>query len=173
MRATTITLCLLLAAGAAGGCSDDEDGGGEAQPYVDALTEQLQSGDDGLEASDAECIAETSVDALGVDFLEENGVTPEDLAAVDGPEELDIEISEEQARAAAAAFGDCDISFGEAFAGEDGPQEAIDCVDETLDDDALVDAYAAQYLGDQEQADQLFAELLTTVQEECGDLLGG
>jgi hypothetical protein len=172
MRGPTIALVFLLLGGAAAGCSGDD--GTDAQPYVDALSEELQSDQDfPIEEDQADCIAEASIDALGAGFLEDNDISPEDVADVDGPDELDVELSEDQARGTAAAFVDCDVSFGEAFAGAGASDEAIECVDDNLDDDVLVDAFTAQYLGDEDEANQIFEEMFTTVSEECEDLFTG
>lgn len=171
MRGRFAVVFLLLAATGAA-CSDD-DGGADSQAYVDALAAELQDEESGLDEEQANCVAEASIDALGADNLEEAGITPEDVADADGPQDLDLDVSEEQARGAAQAFVDCDIPFGEAFVGEDGPEEGIACIDDNLDEDTLVDAYASQYLGDQDESDRLFGELFTTLQEECGEFLGG
>jgi non-ribosomal peptide synthetase component F len=171
MRGRFALLCLVLAAAVAA-CSDD-GGGADAQAYVDALAAELADEESGLDEEAADCVAEASIDAIGADNLEDAGITPEDVAAADGPQDLDVDLSEEQARAAARSFIDCDIPFGEAFVGEDGPEEGIACIDENLDEDTVVDAYAAQYLGDQEESDRLFGELFTGLQEECGEFLGG
>ena len=99
---------------------------------------------------------------------------PEDVAAAAGPQDLDIEISEEQAFAAAEGFVGCDLSFGEAFVGQDGPEEGIDCINDVLsrDEDLLVEGYTAQYLGDSAGSDEIFSGLFATLQQECGEFLG-
>jgi hypothetical protein len=169
MRGRSLALSFLLLAGGAAACSDD--GGTDAQPYVDALAEELE-GDD-MTADEAECMAEQTIDAIGADFLADNDIEPEDLAGSDGPQDLDIEISEEQAEGAASAFVDCDISFAEGILGEDASDEAVACVESNLDEDAIVDALTAEYLGDSEESEELFGEAFAGVQTECAEFVGG
>jgi hypothetical protein len=169
MRGRSLALSFLLIAGGAAACSDD--GGTDAQPYVDALTEELE-GDD-MTADQAECMAEQTIDAIGADFLADNDIEPEDLAGSDGPQDLDIEISEEQASGAAEAFVDCDISFADGLLGLDASDEAVACVEDNLDEDVIVDALTAEYLGDSEESEEIFGEAFATLQTECAEFLGG
>jgi hypothetical protein len=168
------TLAVLLLTFAAAGCGDD-GGGADAQPYIDALIEEFQSSDEGggaaLSDDEAECAAEQTVEAIGADELEDAGIEPDDLADADDPSDLDMEISEEQARGAAEAFVDCIDSVAELLAGEDAPEEAVDCIDENFDEDEFVDALTLQYSGedDGEAADAVFENLF----EACGELFGG
>ncbi len=175
-RSSFLALLLALVGVTVAGCSDD-GGGGDAAPYVEALTESLQEGADEddfpLEDDDAECVAERTIDAFGADFLEENGVSPEDVAESDGPQDFDVDVSEEQARNAAEAFEVCDLPIAEVFAGEGASDEAIACVDENIDLDVFVEALTQEYLGNAEESDEIFLESFTAIQEECGELLGG
>ena len=169
MRGRSLALSFLLVAGGAAACSDDS--GTDAQPYVDALTEELE-GDD-MTDDQAECMAEQTIDAIGADFLADNDIEPEDLAGSDGPQDLDIEISEEQASGAAEAFVDCDISFAEGLLGADASEEATACVEDNLDEDVIVEALTAEYLGDSEESEEIFGEAFTALQTECAEFLGG
>lgn len=171
MRGRNLALSILLVAGGAAACSDD--GGTDAQPYVDALVEELQ--DDGtLTDEEAECVAEGTIDALGADFLADNDITPEDIVDSEGPQDLGVDISEDQARGAAEAMiTDCDVSFGASIAGEGASDEAVECINDNLDEDDLVDALTAEYMGDSEASDEQFEEMFGVVQTECGELLGG
>ena len=171
MRGRSLALSLLLVAGGAAACSDDGGSDADAQPYVDALAEELE-GDD-MTADEAECMAEQTIDAIGADFLADNDVEPEDLAGSEGPQDLDIEISEEQASGAAEAFVDCDISFAEGILGADASDEAVACVEDNLDEDLVVDALTAEYLGDSEESEELFGEAFGALQTECEEFLGG
>ena len=170
MRGRTLALSILLVAGGAAACSDDD--GTDAQPYVDALTEELQA-DGEMTDEQAECMAERSIDALGADFLAENDITPEDMAGSEGPQDLGVEVSEEQARGAAEAFVDCDISVAEGVLGPDASDEAVACVEDNFDEDVFVDALTAEYLGESEEAEEIFAEAFGPVQAECGEFLAG
>jgi len=166
-----ITALFILTSITVAGCSDD--GGADAQPYVDALVEAFEDDGDFATDDEAECVAEASVEAIGADFLEDNDISPEDLAESDGPQDLDIDISEDQARGAASALVDCDISWGALFAGDDASDEAIACIDENLDEDTLVDAGTAEYLGDEDEANALYGEAFAAIEEACADLFGG
>ena len=171
MRGRTLALATLLAVGGVAACGDD-DGGTDAQPYIDALAEELEA-DGEMSAEDAECMAEASIEALGADFLAENDVTPDDVAGSDGPQDLDVEVSEEQARGAAEAFADCDISIAEGILGPDAPDDAVACIDENFDTDTFVDALTAEYLGDSEESDEIFEGAFGELQAACGEFLGG
>lgn len=175
MRGRTLAITLLVLAGpAVGACSDD--GGGDAQPYIDALTESFQESEEGEFAptdEQAECMAEKTIDAIGVDTLEDADISPEEVVDSDGPEDLGLELSEDQATDAARAFVDCDLSFAEAFAGADAPDEAVECIDENLDEDRMVEAIAAQYQGNEDEADEIFGELFTDLGTECEDAFAG
>ena len=168
------TLAVVLLAFAAGACGDD-GGGADPQPYVDALVEEFEDSGDGGDAAlsddEAECAAEQTVEALGADELEDAGIEPEDLADADDPSDLDMDVSEAQARGAAEAFVECIDSVAELLAGEDAPDEAVDCIDDNFDEDEFVDALTLQYTGedDGEAADAVFEDLF----EACGEFLGG
>lgn len=173
MRGRNLTLAILLLLGAAAvGCSDDGGSDADAQPYVDALVSSLQDSDGpGPTDEQAECIAERAIDAIGVDTLEDAGVTPEEVAESDGPEDF-VELSEDQARDVAESFVSCEFDFAAAFAGEDASQEAIDCIDENLDEDDLVDAFALQFQGREDEADAALGTVFGAVQAECASLFG-
>jgi hypothetical protein len=176
MRGRSLALALLVAAGPAVGACSDDGGDGNAQPYIDALTESFLDSEEGEFApteEQAECMAEKTVDAIGADTLEDEGITPEDVVDSDGPEDLGLELSEDQATEAARAFFDCDLSFAEAFAGADAADEAVECIDENLDEDRMVEAIAAQYQGDEEEADEIFGELFTDLSTECEEAFAG
>jgi hypothetical protein len=172
MRGRTLGLSILLVAGGLAACSDDGGSDEDAQPFVDALVTSLQD-EEGLGATDeqAECIAEQAIDTIGVDTLEEEGVTPEDVAESDGPEEL-VDLSESEAREIAEAFIDCDFDFASAFSGPDASAELVDCVEDNLDDDVIVEALTLQFQGDEDGADEVSTEMFATFQAECASLAG-
>ena len=176
MRGRPLALALLLVAAPAVGACSDGGGDADAQPYIDALTESFQEEDEsGFTPTDeqAECMAEKTIDAIGADTLEEAGITPEDVVDSDGPEDLGLELSEDQATEAARAFFDCDLSFAEAFAGADADDEAVECIEENLDEDRMVEAIAEQYQGNEDEADEIFGELFTDLGAECEDAFAG
>lgn len=174
-RTLTLSLSILLAAGGVAACGDDGGGGAsaDAQPYVDALVESLLEDQDdefGYDEDEAECIAEKAIDTIGVDTLEEEGITPEDVAASDGPDEL-VDLSSSQARRIAEAFPDCGVDFAALFAA-DAPEEARGCVEDNLDEDALIDAFALSLQGDDEAADAALSDIFGALQAECPELFG-
>lgn len=172
MRRGTALLALLALAVTGVGCSDDDDGA--AQEYIDAVSASLLEDEEfPVDEEQADCVAETTVEAFGVDFLEENDVTPEAFAEAEGPQDLDIEVREDQARRAAQAFVECDLPLGEFFAGPDATDEAVDCVEENLDEEALVDGLTAEYLGDAAESEELIASSVADVGEACAELLAG
>lgn len=170
----TALLTVLALAVTAVGCSDDDDG--DSQAYVEALSESLQ-GDEAegavLDQEQADCAADITIEALGGDFLEENDVTPAALAEADDLQDLDFELSEDQARGAAMAFVECDLPLGELFVGPDATVEAVDCIEEHLDEDVLVDGLTAELLGNTEEAAELLASSEVEIQEACADVLAG
>jgi hypothetical protein len=155
-------------------CGDD-GGGEDAQPYIDALTDDLQTpegaGDAGLSDDEAECAAEGTVEALGADELAAAGIDPDELADANDPTELDMEISEAQARGTAAARVGCIDSVAEVLAGQGAPDEAVECIDENFDEDAFVDALTLEYSGDDDG--EAAAAVFEDLDAACADSFGG
>ena len=173
MRGRSLALSILLVAGGVAACGDD-DGGADAQPFIDALSEELQADEDApLTEDEADCVAEGSVEAMGVDFLVENDITPEQLAEAEGPQDLDVEVSEEQARNTAEALFSCDIDIAASMLPADASDEAVACVEDNLDIDVFVDALTAEYLGNPEESQELFAPVFEALDAECGDFVSG
>ncbi len=133
------------------GCGDDEDGiasatGGDAdlrQEYVDALVEVTDEAGAVFTVEEHRCMVESFVDGLGVDALDEAGVTPDDIRndPDTGPEDLGFDFSGEQAADFYDRLWDCmDLRafFIEGMgAGATLPDEVIACLDENISDDML------------------------------------
>jgi hypothetical protein len=136
------------------GCSDDDGGDGasaevsaEAQPYVDAMKVSMANSQDesdpfNLSEGQIDCMAPRMINAVGVDRLEEAGVTPEDIENdTDSMDFSDLDLSEDDGNAIYDAFGACDINLRdvmmESFASEDVPAEAQECIEGVLTDDNL------------------------------------
>lgn len=137
------------------GCSDDDGGDGasaevsaEAQPYVDAMKTSMANSQDeddpfNLSEGQIDCMAPRMINAMGVDRLEEAGVTPEDIAADEdnGMDFSDLNLTEEDGNKMYDAFGACDINLREvmmeSFSGEGMPDEAAECIEGVLTDDNL------------------------------------
>jgi hypothetical protein len=154
------------------GGGDDADAG----PYVDSLTQEFQHPDEEggivLDGEYARCAAERTVDVIGADTLEDADVSPEEFAAADGPQDLDIDVSDADAHALAQVFTDCGASSSEMLLGPDAPAPLVECVDEHLDEDALVDLIAAMYQGNETEANAGFDELFNDLAEACPDAAG-
>lgn len=175
MRGRTIALAFLLLGGAAVGCTDD--GGGsdaDAQPYVDALASTLDEEDEGgPTAEQADCIAERTIEVIGVDRLEDEGITPEDIEGSEGPDDLGIELSDDDATDVAESFVDCGFSLAAAFAGPDAPEEVVECLEGAIDDDVVVEGLALSLQGRDDEADAVSEELFGALAEACPEAFGG
>lgn len=132
---------LLLAA-----CGGDDDDGA-AEEYNKAMTGLLAGGEDvQFAAEDRECLGVQFVEALGgPGAFEDAGVTPAELAKAEDLTTLGLDLGEEEARAMAGAFGNCDVSLAQMLldeAGEDVPADVRSCVEENLDEEVLADFFA-------------------------------
>jgi len=159
MRRLPTVLALVLVPVLAAACGDDESSSdGDAQPYVEALSAELAKGE-GLpvDEAQAECVATTLVEAAGPEQLEEEGISPEELAAADGLGDLEIEVDDERSEALADDLIDCDLATVLVAAitsqvGSELPDEARDCVVERLNDDGdFAAALAAGFTGEGDQ----------------------
>ena len=109
----------------------------EGQAYVDAMMET--SDDSGFTDTEARCIAEGSIDVIGVQTLRDAGVTPEMMA--EGGELLsDFEPSEAQANALNDMMFAC-VDFGALMTVEMGvgvlPAEQVACIGDALETDEV------------------------------------
>jgi len=133
-----------LGAVVASGCSDAMgDGDGERVGYVNAFAEVTLAGDPTASEEEARCIAESTVDTLGVDELRGN-VTPGEVR--DGrsirPPDLGFEVDQGDGEAFGDRLGDCmdvraylvDASVGADDAIGDAVQS---CVHDNFDDDLV------------------------------------
>jgi hypothetical protein len=110
----SVTLVVCFTAAACGGGDNGNKGA-----YVDAIAKTMEGDKDfPLEDKDARCLAGRMVDAIGVDTIEEAGVTPEEIEADDGSfDKVGANLSEEQASKLTDAIfdGGC-VNMGELFA---------------------------------------------------------
>jgi hypothetical protein len=150
---TRVVLVVAALALALGACGDDDDGGGgdggevseDAQPYVDAFVESAaEAEDDELQMSpeQAECFGGRFVEIVGVDRLEEAGVTPEDVGDDSDMDFSTLDLTEDEGGEIYDAFGDCDIDIRAEFlrslgADDDIAEEDRECIAEAFDDDLL------------------------------------
>lgn len=153
-RPRTIVTAVLVTvlAFAATACGDDDGGGGEvsaeAQPYVDAMKESMrtsnQEDDSDFQLSDGQidCLAPRWINTFGVDRLEEQGVTAEDIAADTDMEFTDLDLTEDEGGALYDAFGECDVNLSEIMleemaADEDMTEAAKTCMEGIFTDENL------------------------------------
>ena len=161
-------LALALLASACGGSSDD-------QALIDAIA--AQSRDDGMPAGmDVDCIAEAMVKGLGgAQVMEERyGLTAETVAAGESPD--DVELSVDDARSMASDMLDCgfDDLMVSTIAGEGLSEDDVSCVLDKIDQDALRDLFAAEFMAEAdadrigEAAEDALEPAIKTLSEECG-----
>lgn len=96
-----------------GESGDPVDVGGDGQAYVDAMMQSMQ-GDEEFPLSDdqAECFSSRFVDTIGVDRLQDAGITPEMMASDDDSMEFtELNLSEDQGNELYDNFGDCGIDL--------------------------------------------------------------
>lgn len=161
-------------AGAFGACGGESDNGlgAEAEPYVVAAEAAIARSfpdDGGISDEQVRCLAEHQIGAIGVATLEEQGVTVADIEDEDtsGLEDLDLELTEAQARAASGGIDTCDIDFAQFIADQSGTPDEADCIRDNLDGEALFDAEVQSLLGNDSESADLFDEALAPVLENC------
>lgn len=158
MRMLKITfVAALLLVGAA--CSDDGGGDGpevseKGKPYVEALSTSFKDGQDAEELytdDQIDCISASWVAILKPERLEENGVTPDQLAEGDNTESTSkLGLSTDEGYAMVDAFDDCDIDIRATFLrgireDDSTTDEQADCIGDAIDEGVLRD-YLAQGL---------------------------
>lgn len=130
-------ILVVAAAGVGAAYFLTQDDNGDRDGYIDAVAFLVQDGSD-LSESEARCLAETTVDVVGVDALEEVA-TPEEIR--DNPDrsltDHGIEIDSGQGSDFFDGMVGClDVRqrFIDGFA-DDFDQSVADCVDAAVDDD--------------------------------------
>lgn len=124
------------------GPADDPATAGSRDEYVDALATGLIGDPDFPVAEDeAECLAGSLVDAIGMETFEAAGASPSDLAAAEDFAEVGVELPADFEDRAAGAIVDCiDIPrvAREGLARSTGlPTESLECVTDDIDVEAL------------------------------------
>jgi hypothetical protein len=150
--------------GACGGDDDDDagngsDSGGDSKSaaYVEATAAAIGEGGEGLplDETQATCVATALVDVAGADALDEAEITPQQFAAAGDYSSLDVELPSDAADSLGADLADCDIAdpfrdlllgtFVDQF-GTELPEDGSDCLNDDLDDDAMVGALAETFI---------------------------
>lgn len=167
MRTRSHVLALAMAAvlaftGVA--CGDDDDGGNgaapgaagggdapavseESRPYVDALKKAMREAneEDGAVAmtdDQIDCLAPRWINTIGVETLEKNDVTAEDMAENSDLMFEDLGLSEDQGNEMYDGFGDCGLNLRdlivEQMAGDDDVSDAARaCMEGVFTDENL------------------------------------
>lgn len=157
-RLLVLSVALLLGAAAcnddggggngSGGTGSGGDGGGqdadgglsdEEQDYLDRAMQDFDAEDAApLTRDDAECMVTRMVQDLGVDRLDEIGLTAESFAE---DEDLPEDLSEDDARRVLRSMERCfdvrDLFLAGLEESGDVPEEARQCIAEQLDDDFI------------------------------------
>jgi hypothetical protein len=161
-RAVALVAALILTTGVVAACGDDgDDGGGDDRSaYVEAMTTSLVTVQEGeifgaFPADEAACIAEHTVDAVGTDFFVDNDITADELEEATGIEALGVALEEGVATEAAEAYRACEVDLGRLFTGGAGTATVTECINGTVDMDAVVAAVAARLQGNEVEAQEL------------------
>lgn len=170
--ALTLTVAVLAA------CGNDSET--DAQPYVDALSDQLATIQDfQLEDDDADCLAADMVDLIGAENLEDAGISPEDLARSGDLSSLDVELPDDTEERLTSAFDEC-VDLGELVADQLAlqygiPSGTLDCIAEENDDKQLASLLAPLLLDADadatEQGEEFGNELLLGLSADCSQTI--
>lgn len=137
---TTIAVVAVLSLVAAA-CGGDDGGtavSADAKPYVDAMKTAMSEsqGEDDIEFTESQidCLAPRWVNVIGVERLESNDITPEDLAEQAQMEFGEMGLTEKDGEALYDAFGACDVNIRElmlaSLAEDDVPVAGQACFEE-------------------------------------------
>ena len=174
LAVTMVVMCGLPAAACGdddGGGSGGESGSAEGQEYVDAIV----ASNDGPELTDEEneCFARAFVDAVGVEELQ-GAVSPDEIRAnpATTPQEFGITLDADQADALWNDVNECmDVraAFVEGMTeGEDVSEEAVNCLEDAIDDDLLKRVMVTSLMeGDEalDQDEELMSDLIGVLSE--------
>ncbi len=149
--------------------SESEDTGGPytTEDYAAVMAADLRTGDSfpGT-AEQVECVSAGFIEAIGgADALNEAGLTPDELAAAEGPDDLGVELDEEAvADELVASFDECEYDLirllTEAL-GADAPEGFEDCVRGELTNDDVAAVFARLIIDptDQQAADAIIPKI--------------
>lgn len=135
-----------------GGGDDGDSTSGKGREYVDAMIASEASNDSPFTAAETRCMAEGTIDIIGVDALEEAGITPEMIAESDSIV-ADFEPSQEQSEEIVGLMFNCadlgaalvDEMFGEDIL----TTEQTTCVSDGIQESqAFRTMMAESFLGD-------------------------
>lgn len=139
--------------GATGRSSTSAAEGADAQAYVDAGVTSLTADPQfTLDQQTATCISTALVDLIGADALARSGVSPQQFAEAESYDLLAVDIPDDAPTRLSAALDACNMvgAVTSAFVGELGvelPPEAVACIDQRVDRQAVSDAMANGLVG--------------------------
>ena len=176
-RAILIVLVVALAA-----CGDDSGGGAggglseEEQAYVDEAMADFDPEDaEPLTEDDARCMVTSLVEEVGVDRLEEIGLSAESFAT---DEDLPTNLEEDDAQQVIDSMNGCfdlrELFLAGMAEGEELPAEARACLSDAMDDE-FVDQVMLTMLTEGEAALEEDPELrseLMSLFTECPEAMG-
>lgn len=153
--------------------TDTESGDGgpySTEDYAAVLSAELQTGGSfpGTEDQIA-CVSAGFVDAIGgADALNDAGLTPEDLAAAEGPDDLGVDLDVDAvADELVTSFNDCDYDLIRLLTeslGAGAPEGFEDCVRDELTNDDVAAVFARLII---DPADAQAADDILPVIETC------
>jgi hypothetical protein len=150
---------------ASGAAGNDENATGFAGEYVEAVVGSWNETGEGppLDETQMTCFAMAIVDVAGADALTWAGVSPDEFAAADNYESLDVELPDDAADRLGDALRACDVveplegmliaSFPDEF-GVELPPNAVACLVDHLEDQAVADGWAATFIDGSTEAIQ-------------------
>jgi hypothetical protein len=160
----TRTLVIAAAVLLIGACGDDDApaqgapaNGGFAEAYVKAVVGSWNETGEGppLDETQMTCFATAMVDVVGVDALTWAGISPDEFAAADNYESLDVELPDDATAHLGDGLRECDVveplegvlvaTFPDEF-GAELPPGAVACLVDQLDDQAVADGWAATFI---------------------------
>jgi hypothetical protein len=138
-------LALLVAAVLVGACGDDSSSD-DRQGYTDALADSfaVEEGSEefGFTAESADCVAERSVEVIGIDRLQAVG-DPAEVTAATGDDLAVFDLAQDELDEISAAFLDCvdnaeQLLRAEFLEGSAVEGEQAECVAALVDRDLLI-----------------------------------
>ncbi|MFP5255839.1 MAG: hypothetical protein ACLGI8_08340 [Acidimicrobiia bacterium] len=177
LTATALSSLLLLAA-----CGDDGGGGGgdlssDEQEYVDAAMAEFDPEQaEPLTEDDARCVVTSMVDSLGVDRLEELGITPASFGTDDAP--FPEGLNEDEANDLVDGFDSCiDLPalFTEQMAADPSiDDETKECLEGAFDEDTIRSLFVTMLTEGEDalQEDPELLQELMSILQECPGAMG-
>jgi hypothetical protein len=147
------------------GSSGSESSSSDAQPFVDALVDDMttvdERGDFVLGDDDAGCLAPRLVEIVGMDAIERSQATPEEFAKADSLSELDLTVDSRDEEEIVEAFNQCldEDSLLPGFADSFGVEQVPEACTAFFSTETWAPIFAATYAhGSEAEITDLFAD---------------